>query len=396
MKKAVSFISILFFLVTFTSYAQNNSADQEYIQAITTPDISQKVTMLKNYIAKYEGKGTKYENFVYANLCLIPYKGKTAQETINYGEKALSLGGLDNLTKCQVYIQLSGIYSKLGQNLDKAKSYALQVVQIAKANKNKESTTVTPAQWNQFIGAGYFAHGQALEKAKDLKGAVNSYVNSYNFLKNKQIAQNLKKLGKSLYDFKFYTEAEKAFKIAATALKDLASYAFYAKSLYKNGKKDQALKYFKLAYNQQRSGELAYNIGIILAGKAKKDPSLSQETIKYLLEASFLSPKNSKNAMKLAETIFFTLNKDLQYNEKVQELSERSKKLEELTKEFNDKFQDKAEEDLTDAEKKEMDAILTEIKTQQNAIQKLEAETKAALDKFNKLIEETKKRLGIS
>lgn len=397
MRKSASLIIILFFVFTITFvYAQNNSAEQEYIKAITTPDISQKVQLLKSYIAKYGGKGTKYENFVYANLCLIPYKGKTAQETINYGEKALSLGGLDDLTKCQLYIQLSGIYSKLGQNLDKAKSYALQVIQIAKANKNKESATVSPAQWNKFIGAGYFAHGKALEKAKDLKNAVNSYINSYNILKNKQIAQTLKKIGKSLYDFKFYGEAEKAFKVSASALKDFGSYTFYAKALYKNGKKDQALKYFKLAYNQHRSGEIAYNIGIILAGKAKKDPSLSSEAIKYLLEASFLSSKNSKNAMELAETIFFTLNKDLQYNEKVKQLSELNKKLEALTAEFNDKFQDKAEEDLTDAEKKEMHTLLANIKAEEKTIKKLEAETKAALDKFNKLIEETKKRLGIT
>ncbi len=397
MRKLASLMAILFFVATFASlYAQNNPADQEYIKAITTPDVSQKVKLLKSYIAKYGGKGTKYENFVYANLCLIPYKGKTVKETINYGEKALSLGGLDDLTKCQVYIQLSGIYSKLGQNLDKAKNYALQVIQTGKASKSKESPTATPAQWNKFIGAGYFAHGQALEKAKDLKGAVNDYINSYNILKDKQIAQTLKKIGKSLYDFKFYNEAEKAFKVSAAALKDFGSYTFYAKSLYKNRKKDQALRYFKLAYSQHKSGELAYNIGIILAGKAKKDPSLSSEAIKYLLEASFLSPKNSKNAMKLAETIFFTLNKDLQYNEKVQQLSERNKKLEALTAEFNKKFQDKAEEDLTEAEKKEMNTLLANIKTEEKAIQKLEAETKAALDKFNKLIEETKKRLGIT
>lgn len=396
MKKTALITSILFFFTFLSLYAQNNPADEAYIKAVTTPDINQKVKLLKDYIAKYRGKGTKYENFVYANLCLIRYKGKTAKETINYGQKALALNGLDDLTKCQVYIQLSGIYSKLGQNLEKAKSYALQVIKIAKANKNKESSTASPAQWNKFIGAGYFAQGQALEKAKDLKGAVNSYINSYNILKNKQIAQILKKTGKSLYDFKFYTEAEKAFKIACNALKDFRSCTFYAKALYKNGKKEQALKYFKEAYAKQKSGEIAYNIGIILAGKAKKDPSLSQEAIKYLLEASFLSPKNSKNAMKLAENLFFVMNKNLNYNEKVQELAERNKKLGELTETFNKKFQDKAEEDLSDTEKKEMENLLANIKTEEKAIQKLEAEEKAALEKFNKLIEETKKRLHIT
>lgn len=396
MKKTALSVLILL-LVSFVSLsAQNNSADEAYIKAITTPDVALKVKLLKDYLAQYAGKGTKYENFVNANLCLIPYHGKTTEETINYGEKALALGGLDDLTMCQIYIQLSGIYSQIGQNLEKAKSYALQVVQISQANKNNKSSTESPETWNKLIGAGYLAHGNALEKAKDLKSAVDSYINSYRILKNKQIALNLKKIGKSLYDFKFYKEAEQAFKVACEALNDFGSCTFYAKTLYRNGKKDQALKYFKQSYAKQKSGEIAYNIGIILAGKAEKDHSSPQEAIKYLLDASFLSPKNSKKAMSLAEHIFFSLNAELNYNEKVKELKERSQNLEELTKTFNTKFGDKAEEDLSDAEKKEMEKILASIDAEQKAIVKLEAEQKAALEKFTSLIEETKKRLRIT
>ncbi len=394
-KTALSTLTLI--LISFvTLSAQNNSADEAYIKAITTPDVGQKVRLLKDYLTQYAGKGTKYENFVYANLCLIPYQGKTTKETINYGEKALALGGIDDLTKCQLYIQLSGIYIQLGQNLDKAKSYALQVVQISKANKTDKSSAESSETWNKLIGAGYFAHGQALEKSKDLKGAVNSYINSYNILKNKQIAQNLKKIGKSLYDFKFYNDAEKAFKIACDSLKDFGSCTFYAKTLYRTGKKEQALEYFKQSYATQKSGEIAYNIGIILAGKAEKDPSFSQEALSYLLDASFLSPKNSKKAMSLAEHIFFTLNKDLRYNEKVKELQQRGQNLEDLTDRFNQKFEDKAEEDLSDSEKTEMKKILTSIEEEQKAIQKLEADQKAALEKFSNLIERTKKKLGIT
>lgn len=395
--KKTALSTLVLLLLSFVSLsAQSNLADEDYIKAITTPDVSQKVKLLKDYLTKYAGKGTKYENFVYANLCLIPYPGKAPKETIDYGEKALAIDGLDDLTNCQIYLLLSGIYSQLGQNLEKAKSYALETVKISNTNKSKKPATESPETWNKLIGAGYFAHGQALEKSKDLKNAVDSYVNSYNILKNKQIAQNLKKIGKSLYDFKFYNEAEKAFKIACESLQDFGSCTFYAKTLYRTGKKDLALQYFKQSYAKQKSGEIAYNIGIILAGNAEKDPSVSQEAITYLLEASFLSPKNSKKAMSLAEHIFFTLNKDLQYNEKVKELEERGKKLEELTDTFNNKFEDKAEEDLSDAEKKEMKNLIASIEAEKKAIQKLEAEQKAALEKFNKLIESTKTRLGVT
>ena len=101
--------------------------------------------------------------------------------------------------------------------------------------------------------------------------------------------------------------------------------------------------------------------------------------------------------MSLAENIFFfTANKDLKYNEKVQEISAKSKKIEELTNSFNQKFGEKEEEDLTDEEKKEMKSILSQIDAEQKAIERLQKEQAAALGKFNALIEDTKIRLGIS
>ncbi|NOR21829.1 MAG: hypothetical protein GQ476_03945, partial [Candidatus Aminicenantes bacterium] len=61
----------------------------------------------------------------------------------------------------------------------------------------------------------------------------------------------------------------------------------------------------------------------------------------------------------------------------------------------NKKFGEKDEEDLSDAELKEMDNMLDEIEAEEKAIQKLKAEQKIVLENFNKLIEETKQRLGI-
>ncbi len=394
MKKTALTVSLMILLAAPSLFAQSSSCDESYIKAMTATEMGQKYNLLKDYVAKC--KGSKYENHAYANLCLLPYKGKSTQEALNYGEKAIALGGLDDLTQCQIYITVSGLYSKSGQNLEKAKNYALQVIQIAKKNKADKSSSTTPKAWNQLEGAGYYAHAQALEKAKDLKGAVISYENSYKILKNKQIALDLKKVGKSLYDFKFYPQAEKAFQIACTTLNDFASCTFYAKTLFRNGKKDEALKYFKQAYAQQKSGEIAYNIGILLAGKAEKNPALESEAIDYLLQASFLSPKNSEKAMTLAERLFFNGNSKLNYNEKVKEMTARTKSLEQLTAQFNNKFENKTEEDLSDNEKKEMQSLLAKIEEEEKAIENLEAETQAAVDEFQKLIDKTKKKLGIS
>jgi hypothetical protein len=394
MKKIVLTTLIMILFISASLSAQI-AANDDYIKAMTTSNATQRVKLLKEYLAKYAGKGTQYENFVYATLCVQNYSGKTARETIEYGEKALALGGLDDLTKCNVLLTVSAVFSERSQNLEKAKNYASQVVQIAKANKNNNPSDATPEQWDKFIGAGYFTHGQALEKSKYLKEAVDSYVNSYNILKNAQIANSLKKVGKSLYDIRFYRDAEKAFEIPVSVLKDFASYAFYAKSLYKNKKKEEALKYFKLAYGKQKSGEMAFYVGIILADKTKSNPSVSQEAIRYLLDASFLSASNSKKAMELAESIFFTSAGNTKYNENVKLLQKRSKVLEDLTNKFNKKFGEKDEEDLSDAEKREMDDMLKEIEFEEKDIQEIKAEQKVIVEKFNKLIEETKQRLGI-
>jgi tetratricopeptide (TPR) repeat protein len=393
-KKAVIFLTLTLFIFSLLA-AQTNECDETYIKAMTAQSPAQRAQLLKDFLAKCAGKGSQYENFAYANLSLVEYPGKTPKDAIDYGEKALAVGGLDNVTKCQVLVQLSALYSQAGQNLEKAKSYASQVVEIAKGAKAKEPAAESAAQWNQFIGAGYYTLGQAQAKAKDYKGAVDSYLSSYNLLKNPKIMAGIKKLGKMLYDAKDYAGAEKAFKAAYTVTKDYDSTLLYAMSLYRNNRNGESLGYFKEAYAKQKSGEVAYDIGIILAKEAKTNPALAPEAIRYLLEASCTYPAQSQQAMKLAENLFFLSNKDLKYNETVTQIQEKDKKIEELTNAYNTKFGGKEEEDLSDAEKQEMKTLLANIETEKKALEKLQAEQTMAIAKFNKLLEDTKLRLGI-
>lgn len=394
MRKTTLTALILILFTFVTLYAQTSESDQAYIEAMASKDPVQKAKLLKTWLKNNAGKGSQYEKYACAELCVFPYPGKTAEELIQYGEKALTLGGLDDFTKCRVLITTASIYSQRGQNLEKAKNYSQQVIQIAKSNKDNDSGAASPAQWNQFMGSGYYTHGQALDKGRDPRGALESYLNSYKILKDPQIATDLKRVGKNLYDFKFYKDAEKAFRVAATALKDYPSIYLYAKTLHRNGKKDDALKYYKQAYAQQKTGDVAYNIGIILAGKSEKDSSVSPDAIKYLLEASFLSPTNSKKAMQLAESIYFTYNKDLKYNETVKEIQKNTKELEELTGDYNKRFGDKDDDELSDTDKRMMRIMEQDIEAVQKDVEELMTKQKAALDKFNKLIEDTKRRIG--
>ncbi len=393
-KTALTTLTLILFTFV-TVYAQTGDPNQDYIQAMSEQNPAQKAKLLKEWLKANAGKGNEYEKYACAELCMINYPGKTAEELIEYGEKSLSLGELDDFTKSRVLMTIASVYSQRGQNLEKAKSYSQQVIQIAKTNRDKEGSGATPVQWDQFMGIAYYTHGTALDKGRDPRGALESYINSYNILKDPQIATALKKIGKNLYDYKFYKDAEKAFKITATALKDYPSIYLYAKTLHRNGKKDEALRYYKQAYSQQKTGDVAFNIGIILAGNAERDPSVSPEAIKYLLDASFLSPPNSQKAMQLAESLFFTFNKDLKYNETVREVQKKNKELEDLTKDYNTRFGEKGDDELSDTDKRMMKIMEQDIEALQKDVEGLMVKQKAALDQFTKLIDEAKRRLGI-
>jgi tetratricopeptide (TPR) repeat protein len=350
---------------------------------VTTADAGQRAKLLKDYLAQCGGKGSQYENFAYANLCVTPYSGKTAAEIIEYGEKAINLGGLDELMKFQILVTVAAVYGQQGKNLAKAKNYAQQAIQLGKA-QNK----------NQLVGAAYYVQGQVQQKSNDLKGASSSYISAYNILKNKQIANDLKKVAKGLYDAKAYSDAAKAWKVCVGVTNNYACIVYLANSLNRSGQKDEALTYYKQAYTKQKKGDVAYNIGVLLASKSNPNNNGSSEAIDYLLDASFLSQANSKKAMDLAQRLFFN-HETPGYNEKIKDLSDRVTKLETLTNSFNEKFGEKDEEDLTDAENAEMEKILEQIESEQKAIEKLQTEQQQALEKFSALVEQTKTRLDI-
>jgi len=384
---------MIFLVISVYLPAQDTCSD-DYIKAVSANSPSEKYNLLKAWVASCSGKGIQYENFAYAYLCTLQVPGKSSQEIVDYGEKALSFGGFDDDMKYTILISVASSYIQLGNNLSKARDYAAQAIRIATSNKNKGSDAGDPAQWNQLIGAGHYVQAQAFEKEKNLKAAVTAYINSYNILRNKQITSTLAKIGQSLYNAKSYTDAEKALKVASTALRDFGTIFLYAKCLHRGGKKSEALTFYKQAYTKQKNGEIAYNIGLILAGEVQQNGTSANEAIRYLLDASFLSAANSKQAMSLAESLYFS-NIDKTFNDKIKLLGDKSKDQENLTNDFNKKFGEKDEEELTDAERTEMDAMLKKLDAIQGEIEKLQTEQAASLDKWQQQIEQAKQRLGI-
>ncbi len=386
MKRILMTVLLLTVVATGFLTAQNE-ADDAYVKAMTQSDPCQKVQALKAYVQKYAGKGTQYENFAHVYLCLTPCPSQPGAEKIQYGEKALTMEGIDDSTKTQLLITITSLYIQSGQNFDKAKATAGKLIDLAKANKEKDPSE---AQWNKLIGAGHFLQGQAAEKAKDMGAAADAYIASYAILKDPKIMAQIKKLAKTLYDAKQFAQAEQVFRTLYNHSKDAESALILGQTLYRNNKADEALALFKEAYAKKQTGELAYNIGIILAKKAP------QEAIDYLIVASFRYPAQAQNALGMAQNLFFTSSPDAKINDVINKIQEKQKKIDDLTKTFNTKFADKNEEELTDTEKAEMTKILADIDAAKAEIAKLQSSSSEMTGKWTKRMEEVKKRLGTS
>ena len=387
MKKTV-WIALSLLVLAAPYLAAQSPADEEYVKAMQQTDGCQKIQLLKAWLGKYAGQGSQYEQFANAYICLTPCPSKNAAEAVQYGEKALTMSGLDDTTKVQLMSTVSALATSIGQT-DKAKAAAQQLIDLGQAKKSAD-----PAQWTKIIGAGYYLQGQAAEKAKDWGGAAQSYIQSYGILKDPKIAAQLRKIGKSLYDSKQFDAAEKVYREFYASAKDAESAVLLGQTLYKSGKTDEALAIFKEAYAKKKTGELAYNIGIIVAKQAQTDPAKATEAINTLLEASFLYPAQSQNAMNMAQSLFFTATKDVKYNELVAKIQEHNKAIEEYTKTYNSKIEGKSEDDLSESDKKVMQKLLDAIEVEKEAIKKLEAEQKVYLDRFNQLVAQAKSRAG--
>jgi len=387
MKKTV-WIALSLLVLAAPYLAAQSPADEEYVKAMQQTDGCQKIQLLKAWLGKYAGQGSQYEQFANAYICLTPCPSKNVAEAVQYGEKALTMSGLDDATKMQLMMNVSALATSIGQT-DKAKAAAKQLIDFGESKKGAD-----PAQWTKVIGAGYYLQGQAAEKAKDWGGAAQAYIQSYGILKDPKIAAQLRKIGKSLYDSKQFDAAEKVYREFYASAKDAESAVLLGQTLYKSGKTDEALAVFKEAYGKKKTGELAYNIGIIVAKQAQTDPAKVTEAVNTLLDASFLYPAQSQNAMNMAQSLFFTATKDVKYNELVAKIQEHNKAIEEYTKTYNSKIEGKSEDDLSESDKKVMQKLLDAIEVEKEAIKKLEAEQKVYLDRFNQLVAQAKARVG--
>jgi hypothetical protein len=372
----------LVFLLTGLLAAQ--SADEEYLKAMQISDNCQKVQALDNYISKYAGQGTTNEHWAYAYYCLTPCGSKNAQKAAEYGEKALTMPGIDDQTKLGLMATIPSLYNSVGQ-VDKAKAAARKLIDYGKASSD-------PKVGVKLQAGGHVMIGQFAEKAGDYGTAAENYIIAYGILKDPSISKLLNSLAATLYKGQKFAEAEKVFRQFYAADQGPESAALLGQTLYKQNKVDEALAIYKEGYAKKKTGPLALNIAIILNGQVKTDPSKTNEAVNALIEAALLNPKDSKSLLGQAQNLFVGQDKDLASS--YDKIAEHNKAIEEFTKTYNAKIEGKNEDDLSEADKRLLKTLEGNIEAEKQAIAKIQGSQKGVLDKFNALVAQAKTRLG--
>jgi tetratricopeptide (TPR) repeat protein len=364
--------------------AAAQSADEDYLKAMQISDNCAKVQALDAYITKYAGQGTTNEHWALAYYCLTPCASKPAAKAAEYGEKALTMPGLDDQTKLGIMATLPTLYSGAGQ-AEKADAAARKLIDYGKGLGDAKTGARLQA-------GGYLMIGQFAEKAGDYGKAAKNFITAYGILPDPNISKQLNGLAATLYKNGKFAEAEQVFRQFYASDKGPESASLLGQTLYKQGKVDEALAIYREGYAIKRTPSLALNIAIILNKEVKDKPALTNETINALIEAALLNPKESKNLLGAAEFLFVGQDKDLAAgNAKIQE---HNKAIEEFTKTYNSKIEGKSEEDLSEADKRLLKTLEANIEAEKAAIAQIQAGQKAVRDKFNALVAQVKARMG--
>ena len=220
------------------------------------------------------------------------------------------------------------------------------------------------------------------------------YEAAYNLVKDNQILNEVKKMGKSFMDAKKYAEAEKVYRFLAGTGKDPDSNRIIADIMIQSGRKSEALQMFKDQYSKKKTGETANTIGILLAQESKTNAAVIPEAVNYLLEASLLlqNQGQAQKARNLAEGLF--MSQDKEWNNRVKAIQESQKLIDEWTKTINTKFGDKSEDELTPDERREFRKINEALEKEEKVVEGIQAQQKATMARLDTLLAQAKQRVG--
>jgi tetratricopeptide (TPR) repeat protein len=299
-------ISVLFamFLVVSSSLllAMDKEQTDEWTALVGEKDLQVKIQKLEAYYNKYGAKEDRYSMYMYIHLAQTTYLLQQYEKTIQFGEKALTYPDIDASNKLPLYLYLANAYNLTKKNLDKAYSYAEQIIALANSLRSH-------AQSNSAIDIGYAAPAlrvqvQLLAARQDPQNtllALNKSLEAFQLDKSDKSANFVLALSERMLKIDRVEDAIRGVEVI-NASKPSADYHKMLGIWYARLKKmPKAIENLKASYEIKRNAKVAYDLGVLLNQAQNLDSALE-----YLAESHLLNDeKYSPEALKLLEHLVF-------------------------------------------------------------------------------------------
>ncbi|MCX6557064.1 MAG: hypothetical protein NTW95_06475 [Candidatus Aminicenantes bacterium] len=263
---------------------------------------------LEEYYKTYGDKDERNAMYMYMNLADAAYLLQQFDKTIQYGEKTLLYKDLDPQNKLRIYLCLANAYNLTKKDMDKAYSYADQVIELAKTLRAENQSTT--------IDTNYTAPALRIQvqllaaKPEDPQNAITAFnksLEAYQLDKSDKSANFVLVFSERMLKNQRVEDAIRGIE-AVNQNKPNAEYYKMLGMWYNRLKNsDKAVENLKASYQMKKNAKVAYDLGVLL-NKTDIDGAMD-----YLAEANLLNDeKYSPDALKLLQhLVFFVKAKDL-------------------------------------------------------------------------------------
>lgn len=284
-------------------------------KAITEKDTKLRFDYLKEYEALYGEKKDKVARYLYLNLANAAYKLQNFDETIKYGEEALTFDETDATNRLNVFFMLANAFKVTKNDLDKSAYYAQQTIDLAnELIKKREEVDRDPEAMQKFINnykTFFLAPALRIQsqllysKGKDnvalLKESTQKACEAFKIDGSERSSDLVFTLAYNLYKKQATNDAIEALLIILNKEKPEHKVSYLlANSYIRKNDKDKAAEYFELAYQSSKKAALAEKIGKLVHKKN------IDKGIKYFAEAFVLMNSNKQSDVyKYLENLYF-------------------------------------------------------------------------------------------
>jgi hypothetical protein len=316
MRKKLFIVSMVVLLVTSVFLFSASKKDEMWRKAITEKDTNLRFQYLKEFEAEFGDKDDKISKYLYLNLCDAAFKLANYDETITFGEKALTFDETDHLNKLRIYFMLANSFKVTQKDLDKAYDYAQKTIDLANEliskRENLQQTQENKESHEQFINShktfylapAYRIQSQILyakNTTESLKEATKKAVEAFKTDQSGRSSDLVFTLAFKLYEKKFTDDAIASLEAILDKEKpEHRECNLLANCYIRKNDKDKAADYFELAYQSNKQANLAKKIGQLVHKKN------IDKGIKYFAEAFVLSNSNKQSdAYRYLENLYF-------------------------------------------------------------------------------------------